>query len=140
MPLVCQAGRELLPEVSWYEDEKKFFERNYDLVLVSGSLQYSQNWQLRLHQLHDVCNLYFYLTRILIVRNTSSYVVIQRISGISAECVCWVLNSSELLNYAKSLGMKLVREFLIDWMIFPHKAPEPFEVAGFLFRPETGKK
>lgn len=93
-----------------------------------------------LQKLNYVCNSYLYLTRILIVRKTSSYVVIQRISGIGGECVCWVLNSNEVLNYTQSLGMKLVREFLIDWMIFPHKAPEPFEVAGFLFRPEAQKK
>lgn len=140
LPLVCQAGRELLPEVSWSEDEKKCFERSYDLVLVSGSLQYSQNWQSILKKLNDVCNSYLYFTRIYVVHQTNSYVVIQRISGINAECLCWVLNSRELLNYTQSLGMKLVREFLIDWMIFPHKAPEPFEVAGFLFRPETGNK
>ncbi|NEO52980.1 MAG: tetratricopeptide repeat protein [Okeania sp. SIO3B5] len=51
LPLVCQAGREFLPEVSWYEDENKCFEGNYDLVLVSGSLQYSQNWQSILQKL-----------------------------------------------------------------------------------------
>ena len=50
VPLVCDAGRELLPEVTFWTDDA-CLEREYDLVVASSSLQYAEDWRALLGRL-----------------------------------------------------------------------------------------
>jgi len=43
-PVLCRLGRELLPHASFHTNADDVFQRQYDLVLVSGSIQYFENW------------------------------------------------------------------------------------------------
>ncbi|MFC2105498.1 methyltransferase, TIGR04325 family [Candidatus Bipolaricaulota bacterium] len=140
VPLLCQGGRELFPEARFYNDARTCFERTYDLVLASSSLQYSEDWPGTVTQLASVSRSYLYVTRLPIVRRAASFVVIQRPYqyGYKTEYLSWVLNRQEFLNYMDSLGMTLVREFQIQERPFVHRAPEQGESRGFLFRPRGG--
>ena len=44
MPLICEYGRQALPEITFWDDER-CLEHDYDLVLASSSLQYSEAWE-----------------------------------------------------------------------------------------------
>lgn len=136
VPVLCQGGREVLPQVTFFEDEQACFNRRYDLVLCSSSLQYSQEWKRTLQQLVSTTHSYLYITRLPIVHHAPSFVVVQRPYqyGYHTEYKTWFLNRQEFLNYAAQLPIKLVREFLIIERFPVHGAPEEGEARGFLFK------
>ncbi|WP_138497891.1 methyltransferase, TIGR04325 family [Nostoc sp. PA-18-2419] len=138
LPVICKGGREVLPQVKFFDDEEDCFEQSYDLVLASSSLQYSEFWQQIAKKLAAVSRSYLYITRMPIVHRAASFVVVQRpyIYGYHTEYMGWFLNREEFLNYVINLQMKLVREFLIEERFVVHDAPEAGECRGFLFRPQ----
>lgn len=140
VPLLCQGGRELLPEANFYENEEECFRRSYDLILSSGSLQYFEDWKRVTQQLASVTSSYLFITRLPVVHQAPSFVVVQRPYnfGYQTEYMGWFLNREEFLNYMNGLDMELVREFLIAENFPVPGAPEPGEGRGFLFRPRTG--
>ena len=70
------------------------------------------------------------------VQEAPSFVTIQRPieAGYDTEYLCWILNERELVSYVRSIGMELVREFLIDYGPDIRNAPEPPLQRGYLFR------
>jgi putative methyltransferase (TIGR04325 family) len=141
VPILCQGGRELLPEVKFYEKEEECFTRTYDLVLTSSSLQYSEDWKGIAEQLALATHSYLYITRFPIVHRPTSFVAVQRPYryGYQTEYLCWFLNRQEFLTHMSTLEMELIREFLIHERPHVQKAPEQGEYRGFLFRPKWGK-
>ena len=133
-PLVCAAGRKLLTESTFHHDDS-CLARRYDLVLASGSLHYSSDWKRDLGRLAAASRAYVYVTRLPCVTGVASYVAVQHPQryGYEADFVSWVVNKSELLAHAESIGLKLVREFLLLEAPYIHNAPEQAEAAGFLF-------
>jgi putative methyltransferase (TIGR04325 family) len=136
MPLLCTQGREHFPEASFYEDEAACFRRSYDLVLASGSLQFSEDWKGTVARLAAVSGSYLFITRLPTVHAAAPFVVVQRPYqyGYQTEYLCWFLNRQELVDHTTSLGMELVREFLIQAQPPVHNAPEQADYRGFLFR------
>ncbi len=138
LPLLCEHGRALFPEACFYEDDS-CFERRYDLVLASSSLQYCEAWSPLLAKLASAATRGLYLTRVPVVFEHPSFVVLQRAYryGYETEYLGWVFNRDELVAAAEASGMALAREFLIS----PEPrlgtgAPEPPHERGFLFEPE----
>jgi putative methyltransferase (TIGR04325 family) len=138
LPLICQGGRELLPEAKFHEDEEECFAQTYDLVLASSSLHYSEDWKGVAQRLALATRSYLYITRFPIVQRLTSFVVVQRPYryGYQTEYLCWFLNREEFLTHMRTLEMDLIREFLIQERPNVHKAPEQGEYRGFLFRPK----
>jgi putative methyltransferase (TIGR04325 family) len=141
VPILCQGGREFLPEVRFYEKEEECFARTYDLVLASSSLHYSEDWKSIAEQLALATRSYLYITRFPIVHQLPSFAVLQRPYryGYQTEYLCWFLNRQEFLTHMRSLEMDFIREFLIYERPHVHKAPEQGEYRGFLFRPRRGQ-
>lgn len=136
-PLLCQLGRELLPEGNFHDKMEEVFEKQYDLVLASSSLQYFENWSDILRGLAGVAGRFLYVTRVPIVNRVPSFVVVQRpyAYGYKTEYLGWALNRQEFLDCTDHSGMELLREFLIQERPFVQGAPEQWESRGFLFRP-----
>jgi putative methyltransferase (TIGR04325 family) len=136
LPLLCQGGRELLPNITFYDDEHQCFQRNYNLVLSSSSLQYSPDWQQAIQKLVQVSDPYLFITRLPIVHHSDSFVVVQRpyAYGYHTEYMTWFLNRQAVIDYTLSLGMEFVREFLIAEKFPVPNAPETAEARGFLFK------
>jgi putative methyltransferase (TIGR04325 family) len=137
VPKLTAYGRELFPEARFYEDES-CLERRYDLILVSGSLQYSEDWHGALARLAGATHGYLYVTRLPVAMHAPSFVVLQRAYayGYDTEYVGWVVNRDELLRQAEAAGLALVREFLLAAQFAADGAPEsPVGHRGFLFRP-----
>jgi putative methyltransferase (TIGR04325 family) len=140
LPLLCRAGREVLPDATFHEDDGAALARRYDLVLASSSLQYSRDWRGTLAGLAAAAAGYLYVTRLPVVRRAPSFVVVQRPHryGYHTEYLGWFLNREELLGHARGLGVELVREFLIQERPAVPGAPEQPEYRGFLFRARPG--
>lgn len=136
VPILCQGGREILPSGSFYDDNA-CVNRTYDLVLASGSLQYSEDWKGAVEMLVHASNGYLYITRLPVVNDVPSFVVIQRPyqHGYETEYLGWFLNREQFLTHVASLQMELVREFLIQEKPNVKGAPEQAVYRGFLFRP-----
>jgi putative methyltransferase (TIGR04325 family) len=133
VPALVEIGRELNPSVTWHADEE-YLNNYFDLVMVNGSLQYVEDWQEKLRQLARVAKDYFFLTRLPVVENASSFVAIQREYG--TEMLHQQLNQKEVLKFAETLGLKLVREFVVGDKPQIEGAPEQCELRGWLFRRE----
>ncbi|HVP81191.1 MAG TPA: class I SAM-dependent methyltransferase [Thermodesulfobacteriota bacterium] len=134
--ILCQGGRELLPEANFHESEEECFGRTYDLVLASSSLHYSEDWRQIVRRLASATHSYLYITRLPIVHQAPSFVVVQRPyqHGYETEYLGWFLNRQEFLAHLNTLQMELLREFLIQERPYVFKAPEQGEYRGFLFR------
>lgn len=135
VPLLCKAGRELQPSGTFHEDDESCFARDYDLVLASGSLEYSENWKHVMRRLAGASRRYLYVARLPIVHRAASFTVVQRPyrHGYATEYVSWVLNRQEFLGHAGSVGMTLIREALLGEGPTIRGAPEQCEIRGFLF-------
>ncbi len=136
VPKLCALGRELVPEGRFYDDES-CLERTYDLVLASGSLQYSAPWQETLARLAAAAARYLFVTRLPIALDTDSFVVVQRpyAYGYETEYLGWVLNRGEVIAAGEAAGLELAREFLMSAWLSAEGAPEvPVEYRGYLFR------
>jgi putative methyltransferase (TIGR04325 family) len=136
LPLLCRAGREVLPEVQFIEREEEVATRRYDLVLASGSLQCSEDWKSVTRLLASCANPYLYVTRLPVVRRCKSFVALQRVHayGYDTEYMCWLLNREEFLDHMASLDLELVREFVFHKHPMVKRAQEQAEIQGFLFR------
>lgn len=135
LPLLCQLGRELMPELSYYDKMDDALRKRYDLVLVSSSLQYFENWSEIVRKLAEVTGLFLYVTRLPIVQHASSFVVLQRPYryGYESEYLGWFLNREEFIRCTEQTGMRLIREFLLQERPSVRGAPEQGESRGFLF-------
>jgi putative methyltransferase (TIGR04325 family) len=136
LPLMCAAGREVLPEVTFHDtDADALGARRYDLILASASLHYHEAWRDILRGFEAASRRYVYVTRLPIVQRAPSFVVVQRphAVGYQTEYQGWFLNREEFLKGAREAGLRLVREFLVDERPYTHGAPEQCEFRGFLF-------
>lgn len=141
VPLLCRAGRQCAPDVKFLEQRDECFLRTYDLVLASSSLWYEEDWRSLIGRLVAASNSYLYVTRMIFINRMCSYVAIQRTAADSyrTEYLCWILNQQEFVNFVCSLGMRLVREFLICEAQHIVRAPEQGTYKGFLFYRDDGK-
>ena len=138
---LCSYGRELFPEAHFCEDES-CLGRSYDLVVVSGSLQYSEDWRRTVELLAAATAGYLYVTRLPIVSRAPSFVVVQRAQryGYETEYHGWFLNRDEFLQRVSDCGMTLVREFIVMEEPVVSGAPEQGRHAGFLFRHDRRRR
>jgi putative methyltransferase (TIGR04325 family) len=136
VPLLCQAGRAVLPQGRFIENPDDCFSRKYGLVLASSSLWYQQDWRSVLDRLVAVADPYLYVTRMIFVERAKTYVAIQRpwSLGYGTEYRCWIFNREEFVRHLTSRSMELLREFLICDRPRIHRAPEQGDYKGFLFR------
>jgi putative methyltransferase (TIGR04325 family) len=136
VPVLNAIGRNLLPDVTFHDDNS-CLDRRYDLVLVSSSLQYIEQWQNALRGLAGATENYLLLTRTPTVANYPSFVVVQRGQpyGFGTDVLQWFLNRDELLECAAEADLKLVREFVIMDATPAKGVPEQMRSRGFLFEP-----
>jgi putative methyltransferase (TIGR04325 family) len=135
VPLMCERGRKLCPDVTFYDNDS-CLENKYDLVLVNGSLGYFENWQDVLRRLAACVTGYLFVTRVLAVRDSPSFVVLQRteIYDYHSDMLTQVFNETEILDLIRGCGLKLVREFVVGDGPTILGAPEQSRDCGWLFQ------
>jgi putative methyltransferase (TIGR04325 family) len=136
LPALCAAGRKLLPDVQFHDDASDLFERRFDLIVSSSSLQYFEDWRTVLRKLATTTGDFLYIARLPTVSREPSFVVAQTPyhAGYYTQYRGWFLNRQELLACAGEAGMELEREFVFaeEWHV--RGAPEKGECRGFLLR------
>lgn len=132
----CNAGKKLSPHFIFFDSQNVALSNKYDLILVSSSLWYDHDWKKTFFNLSKATIDYLYVTRMIFISNHPSYVAIQRPKyfGYNTEYMCWILNENELIDYAISLGLVLVREIYIGPSFPIFKAPEQGEYKGYIFK------
>jgi putative methyltransferase (TIGR04325 family) len=135
VPVLCEYGAQLFPQQHFYLDDR-CFDRDYDFVLASTSMQYTEEWQPLLKRLAFVASGYLYIANLPIVQQASSFVFLQRPYqyGYNTEYLAWCLNRSEFLQTSERTGLDLVREFVYGHQPLIHGAPEQNTYRGYLFR------
>jgi putative methyltransferase (TIGR04325 family) len=134
--LLCQAGRELLPEGRFLDRADACFAERYDFVMAGSSLWCVEDWKSVARRLARAADEYLYITRMMFVRHAESFVVVQRPSpyGYITEYPLWILNEKEFVDHVEGMGMTLVREFIFGWGPHLAGAPEQGFFKGFLFK------
>ena len=135
-PKLVAAGREVVPEVQFWDDDG-CFDRTYDLVVASSSLQYAEDWQSLLARFAAVATGSVLLTRVPVVEGHAAFVTRQRVPQYGTEYLGWVFNRGELLAAAADLGLLLQREFVIGYRPHVVGAPEQDETRAYLFDVST---
>jgi putative methyltransferase (TIGR04325 family) len=141
VPVLCAAGREVLPDVTFHDSDNSAFGRTYDVVVTSGALQFAEDWRTVLAGMADAATSYLYVTRLPVVEGAGSYGLLQRAHryGYATEYANWVLNLGEFLAVVDAGGFELVREFLgEEGNTDIRGVPEPAVYRGFLFRRRGG--
>jgi putative methyltransferase (TIGR04325 family) len=138
VPAFASAGARVLPDAHFFSDERECCSRTYDLVVSSGSLQYSEHWKAALDTMASAAGSHLYITRIPTVTRSNSFVVLQlaQSHGYPSEWKSWFLNRDEFLSHVTSLKFRLIREFLVPEEYLPPGAPEKGIYRGFLFQRE----
>jgi putative methyltransferase (TIGR04325 family) len=135
VPILSEYGAQLFPDQHFYADES-CLERTYNFVVASTSLHYTEDWQRLLAGVARATQGYLYVTNLPIVLKAPSFVFIQRpyAYGYNTEYLGWCFNRGEFVKYAETMGLKLVREFVMGYKPPIYLAPEQNEYRGFLFR------
>ena len=140
VPLMCAQGEKLCPEIHYHEDDR-CLESSYDLVMINGSLGYFPNWKDLLARLSHSTKEYLFLTRVLVVEESPSFVARQNTDAYDydSEMVTQVFNRKEVLQIVADTGLQLVREFVVGPGPTVAGAPEKCLDCGWLFKREKSK-
>ena len=131
-PKLVAAGREVVPEVQFWDDDG-CFDRTFDLVVASSSLQYAEDWQPLLARFSAIATGSVLLTRVPVVEHHPAFVTRQRVAQYGTEYLGWVFNRGDLLNAAADVGLVLDREFVLGYRPHVVGAPEQDETRAYLF-------
>ena len=133
---LCDAGRELLPEVSFLSDDAVALARRYDLVFASSSLQYTRDLYSLLPRLCDAAAGWLMVTRTPFVDQNDDFVVVQRPyrHGYMTEYPARFINRHKFIPFVEAQGFELDREFMLGDRLGVKNAPEQCVYRGYLFK------
>jgi len=131
LPAVAQSGREINPSVTWHADDS-CFERSYDLVMFSASMQYLPDWQEVLRRAASSAGSYLFLSDVATVKGVASFVATSRSSGMTTLQI--QLNRDDVVNTVERAGLRLMRELPMGAHPPVANAPEQPTCAGWLFQ------
>lgn len=136
LEIFCQKGRYLYPTAKFISETKEVFKSNYNTTVIGSSLWYDREWQQTLNNLTEITEDYLFISRMIFIEKSSSYIAIQRpySAGYPTEYLCQIFNQNELIQYLENCGFDLVREFFVGHGVHIHKAPEQGDFKSFLFR------
>jgi putative methyltransferase (TIGR04325 family) len=131
LPAICAAGRELMPHVVFFADER-WVDECFDLVIASSSFQYVEDWGALLCGFARTVGSggYLFLQQVPTALGVRSFNVRQYAYG--GSFTSWVFGREELLDAAQSAGLVLLREFLDESRGTVGGAPADWMSRGYL--------
>lgn len=134
VPKMAAMGRRLNPEIHWYENDD-CLNRSYDLIMSNGSLDYIQDWKECVRKFGKIASGYVLITRTKIVSNHPTFPAFHCTPY--GKIAHWQINETELLNVARSSGLKIVRELVVGDPVYTRGAPDRCFLKGWLFRKDV---
>jgi len=133
--LLCQYAIKNLPEVKFISSDEVAFNRTYDLIFCSSTLQYQEDWKCLFRKMISASDRYIYIARLPVVNNTKDFIVIQRpySHGYDTEFLIWVFNKKGFIAWAEMAGLTLVKEFIVSDHPFINGAKEQGMEVSLLF-------
>jgi putative methyltransferase (TIGR04325 family) len=141
LPGAAAAGRQVNPDIQFFDDEQEALSRGSDLIFASNSLQYFRDWRGIIGRFRTSACRWIMLGRVPVVEKTATFAAVQRPEwlGYHTEYISWVLNRDELLREIESRDLVLEREFLtVNECLRVSGAPEQVTHRGFLLRGRSG--
>ncbi|MCL5436155.1 MAG: methyltransferase, TIGR04325 family [Patescibacteria group bacterium] len=126
---ICKLGQKLTPEISFHDHSLP--DGHFDLIMLSSTLQYIQDWQALLQKLPPTDYLYLPRTPV-----TSGHVftVKDRFGGVSRPIIFEVRNRKEMEKFILNLGYQEVTEFPLPGFPKVKNAPGDIAYANWLFK------
>jgi putative methyltransferase (TIGR04325 family) len=136
LPNLSRIAQQLQPDAKFVESAELALQDSYDLVLAGSSLWYSEDWKECLQQLASATVSWIYITRMIFVNDSPSFVAVQRPwkYGYHTEYACWILNRQEFINECARNHLILEREFVFGDGPTIKNCGETGKFRGFLFR------
>ena len=131
MPATVATGRRINPSVTWYDNDD-CLAKSFDVVLVSGSLQYMVDWREALKNLSAATKNYALLMQTPIVDKGSGFMAIQRMGD--TELLHQQFNKAEIIGQMNNYGFSLVREFVDGSRLKVVNTEIRCELKGWLFK------
>lgn len=131
---LAEIGRQLNPDVQWYDDET-CLDRTYDLVMLNGVLQYVRDWRGVIERVSTAAGSYLFFGLLPLVERGPGFVALQRYYG--GMMLHQQFNRHDLLEAVEGTGQRLVREFVTGYRPAIKNAPEPCELRSWLFKRES---
>jgi putative methyltransferase (TIGR04325 family) len=137
-PLV-DAGRKLVTDIEFTADGDEALKGSYDLFFASSSLQYVHDFYGLMQKIVVNGSRWIMVCRMPFVDVADDFVVVQRPQryGYDTEYTGWFFNRNKFVNFMRSNGYSLDREFLNDERPTVANAPEQCSYRGFLFERST---
>ncbi len=133
VPMLCEVGRKLLPEIRFHEWAVEGL--TCDLVISSSSLHYAEDWRGTARKIAASTREFLYLARVQTVFRSSSFVALHRPRRAGyPRFFSWCLNRQEVIDHLQESNLELLREFVYAGNWHVRGAPEKVETRGFLFR------
>jgi putative methyltransferase (TIGR04325 family) len=130
-PRLAEVGKKLNPDIHWFTDDT-CLKNVYDLVIISGSLQYIRQWQKFLRDAASATGDYLFLTRVPVVKKAFSFIAVQEAYG--TRMLHQQFNRAELLHAIDDAGFTIIREFLAGDCPYIKNAPEQCDLRGWLLQ------
>jgi putative methyltransferase (TIGR04325 family) len=130
VPRTAELGQRVNPAIHWYSDDS-CLEREYDLVMVNGVLQYLANRATALARFAAATRQYLFLGQLPLLQRHPGFVAIQRHYG--SVMLHEQFNRQKLQCEAEGHGLRLVREFVTGYRPPIKNAPEQCELRSWLF-------
>lgn len=100
--------------------------------MLSGSLQYAQDWEGQLQRIAQAATDWLYITWLPIVERVPTFAAVHRVYG--SKMLHWQFNRASLLGAVIALGFEVERKAEVGDRPFIQGAPEQCELRGWLFR------
>jgi putative methyltransferase (TIGR04325 family) len=133
-------GADLAPDVTFCTD-RSCLDREYDVVIAKGSIQYAQDWAADVELLARAATRYVYVVETPFIEESPSYAMIQRPHWTwDTEYVGWAIRRSDFLAAAIRAGLDLEREVMADYRPVVEGAPEQPLYWGYVFRKRASER
>ncbi|MDB5274946.1 MAG: hypothetical protein JWO58_3313 [Chitinophagaceae bacterium] len=131
-----KTGKQINLKYNYFHDNDKYYDVKFDIIMASSSIWYEENWKNGIDKPCKYDTDFLYITRMIFISNTPSYVAIQRPKhiGYNTEYLFWIINKHEFIAYVTKKGFSLIREFEFGEATPIFKAPEQGTMQGFLFK------
>ena len=126
---VAEAGRRVNPAVTFH-GSGDIFERRFDLIMFSSSLQYMRDWQTVLARAAAAARKYLFVSDVPTVQHAPSFVVAQHADGHVNRH--HQFNRGELVAALARTGLCTIREFDMGAHPIVDNAPEQPVCTGWL--------
>lgn len=135
LPGLRIAAEKFSPMVTYFDHDDQFADQTFDLVIASGALQYTRDWQGVLGRLTKAARQGLYLGRVPTSFAERAFVTLPQVAFYAQpkRIPMWIFSHDELIATIEKQGFKLEMEFITSEGLKVKNGPAQAEMRGYWF-------